>query len=448
MHTPAGSSAATLNGSSSNGRLYRAARVSLLHGRVVPLIALVTLFGAFPVSAQTPGVLPTITPVQIQPLGPASGGGVSTRVTYEMRLAANDATVASAANDARYVARAVTIARPTLGGIVGGVVAGGARIVPWIAAALTAYELYKWYTDANGQLTAPAVSYPQTPCGSTGWWQAPAQSVCSLPAAERVAVDYQNRSFPGWGFVKTGTRNACTYTVACTAFVDMKGVNPYDHSVATNTAQVVFYPGANAGITDPAYTSSPVPVTGDQLGQLAEQHPDWWPDMLHDPVTGQPLITPEVAADMDALKHEIAPQYGVDPQTIPQTTPDPNYQQGEAQPRPQSLPDYCAWAARACKHFDLWDNLATIPTFDPTMGTDHPVSDVLVDKTDDGSASLDASGFLGGGACPGFAPIVYFGVTMNYGDGLCQTAGLIGPWLVGLGYALALLIGLRLKAGG
>jgi len=206
--------------------------------------------------------------------------------------------------------------------------------------------------------------------------------------------------------------------------------------------------GAPAGTSDPTYTTNPTPVTDAQLGDLAQQHPEWWPDMLRDPLTNQPLITPEIAADMDALKHQIAPDYGVDPQTIPQTSTDPNYQQGKAEPRPQSMPDFCAWAARACQHYDFVEDKLTIPTFDPTMGPDDPVSSVFIDKTDDGLTALDGSGFLGGGSCPGFQPIEYFGQTINYGEGLCRTAALIGPWLVGMGYALALLIGLRLKAGG
>jgi len=455
MHTPAGSSAATFNGSSSNGRLYRSHRIPLLRGCAVPLIAALCVIAACPVSAQSPGALPTVTPVQVQPIGPANGGGVVTRVTYEMRLAANDAGVAAAANDARYVSRAVTIGGPTMGGIVRGVAAGASRLAPWVGAALLAYEAYKWYTDANGKLTAPGENIPSVSCGAGEPFFSfgnSSGSGCSVPAAiaQAKANDLQyytslgwtNISLPGFeGCVPAGPNQNCSFS--------------YQHVMTRfgNTVTETKYDSVHWGVgsgqhTDPAYSTDAKPVTDTQLGDLAQTHPEWWPDMLHDPLTNQPLITPEIASDMDALKHQIAPEYGVDPQTIPQTTPDPNYQQGQAQPRPQSLPDYCAWAARACKHYDFVEDKLTIPTFDPTMGPDDPVSQVMVDKTDDGSASLDASGFLGGGACPGLPAIEYFGQSIDYSEGLCRTAGLFGPWLVGMGYALALLIGLRLKAGG
>lgn len=439
--TPAGSST-PLRSEKSNGRLYRLGGVSVFRGRAFALIPALLVFLALPLSAQTGGALPTVTPVAVQPIGQASGGGVVTRVTYEMKLAANDAAVASAANEARYISRAVTVSGPTMGGIVRGVVAGGLRLSGWVSAALLAYEAYKWIKDQQGNLVTSPVDVPpgSAACGSTGYWWAINKAFCSFPGTRSTVEAWAKQSYGSGTTIKSAdmdlAQNRGIYT-----FQLSNGANP--------TLTIEFYPSAdNTGVTDPGYVIPSQPVTDAQLGDLAQQHPEWWPDMLRDPLTNQPLITPEIAADMDALKQHIAPEYGVDPQTIPQTQPDPNYQQGKAEPRPQSMPDFCAWASRACQHYDFVEDKLTIPTFDPTLGPDDPVSSVFIDKPDDGLAALDGSGFLGGGSCPGFPPIEYFGQTINYGEGLCRTSALIGPWLVGMGYALALLIGLRLKAGG
>lgn len=441
--TPAGSSTPP-SLERSNGRLYRLGGLSVLHECVVSLIVCLLVFVAAPVAAQSG--MPTVTPVAVQPLGPASGGGVQTRVTYEMKLAANDAGVASAANDARYLSRAVTISGPTMGGIVRGVVAGGLRLTGWVGAAMLAYEAYKWYTD-NGVLTQPGSTTAAPVCtsgggsfyGTNSFGTAAYCSVPSVQQAVAASIASTGASYvSGDACVPSSKGQSCSYTLT------------WKRGTVTSSGQetVVWSNTDLVGRVDPPFVVQPSPVTDTQLGDLAQQHPEWWPDMLRDPLTNQPLITPEIAADMDALKHQVAPEYGVDPQTLPQTNTDPNYQQGKAEPRPQSMPDFCAWASRACQHYDFVEDKLTIPTFDPTMGPDDPVSSVFIDKTDDGLTALDGTGFLGGGSCPGFQPIEYFGQTINYGEGLCRTAALIGPWLVGMGYAMALLIGLRLKAGG
>lgn len=441
--TPAGSSTPP-SLERSNGRLYCLGGLSLFRECVVALIVCLLACVSVPVAAQAG--MPTVTPVAVQPIGPAPGGGVQTRVTYEMRLAANDAGVASAANDARYVSRAVTVAGPTMGGIVRGVVAGGLRLTGWVGAAMLAYEVYKWYTNpSTNALTAPGVNVVGATCISGGSYFTANNGVgCSAPGAAQAWDRYYLATF---SYVVSSKTTACMPAIGGTCVAVQHYVRNDNAAFNANVTMQWVKTGAVAG-KDPDYVTDPTPVTDTQLGDLAQQHPEWWPDMLRDPLTNQPLITPEIADDMDALKHEIAPEYGVDPQTIPQTTPDPNYHQGQAEPRPQSMPDFCSWASRACQHYDFVEDKLTIPTFDPTMGPDDPVSSVFVDKTDDGLTALDGSGFLGGGSCPGFPPIEYFGQTINYGEGLCRTAALIGPWLVGMGYAMALLIGLRLKAGG
>lgn len=286
--------------------------------------------------------MPRVTPISSVPIGPAPGGGLQTRVTYEMRLAANDAGVASAANDARYVSRAVTVSGPTMGGIVRGVVAGGLRLTGWVGAAMLAYEAYKWVTDGQGNLVTSPVDVPATPCGSTGYWSFSSFKSCSFPGMKSFVDAYVQAHYtnPVYESSEMDLANNWGY---------------YNYRLPNgvlNKQRVSFFPsGDNAGVVDPAYTLPSQPVTDAQLGDLAQQHPEWWPDMLRDPQTGQPLVTPEIADDMNALRHQIAPDYGVDPTTLADVQPDPEYQQGRAQPREQSLPDFCAWASAACDYY-------------------------------------------------------------------------------------------------
>lgn len=329
------------------------------------------------------GPLPTVTPIAVQPIGPASGGGVLTRVTYEMRMAeAANAVPSAAANAATYTTRAVTIAGSTMGGIVRGVVAGGARLAPWVDAALTAYELYKWYQDRNtGALMSPGTTVASSPCAQGGpYWAGGFRSgeiACSLPGLQRVIEsDYRSSMANSiWGVDKV----TCSYTgggttrATCIASLRMKS----DPSVTGE--QLVDNPeykqGAPANTVDPSYNVDPSPVSDKQLGDVAQDHPEWWPDMLRDPQTGQPLVTPEIADDMTDLKKQLAPRYGVDPQTVPQTQPDPDYQSGKAQPREQSLPGYCAWASAACDYYkfvqDQWPDKQH--KIDPDNGCSSPM---------------------------------------------------------------------------
>jgi len=301
------------------------------------------------VHAQSP--MPTVTPISSVPQGPAAGGGVVTRVTYEMKLAANDATTASAVNDARYVSRAVTIAGPTMGGIVRGVVSGGLRLAGWVGVALLAYDAYKWYTD-QGVLTQPGTTTPGVTCVSGGsYFTARNIDRCSLPGAASAAgaATLAAYAFASPTIVSNEPCMPAGFEAACAYDIILRD----GRNGTTFPSQVSVYwhaSGTYSG-TDPDVVTQPSPVTDAQLGDLAQQHPEWWPDMLRDPETGQPLVTPEIADDMNALRHQIAPDYGVDPTTLPDVQPDPDYLTGKAVPREQAIPEYCAWASAACNYY-------------------------------------------------------------------------------------------------
>ncbi len=308
--------------------------------------------------------MPTVTPISTVPNGLAAGGGIETKVTYEIgAAAANDAGVAAAANEASYVTRAVAISDGTLGTIAEGV---AGRLFWPIAAVTTAYALYKWYTD-KGVLMSPGVNYPQYNCAAGGSFYTAnipsSPEFCSLPGASRGQYQYLVSPAGGYGgaspyltnYVCDGSPGA---SVTCYATVGFSDGTMHTHQ---QVGLISYHASGATGAFDPAYVSDPAPVTTQQVGHAMEQYPDSWQQLLTDPRTNTPLITPEIASDMDALKHQIAPQYGVDPTTLPQTQPDTQYQQGQADhPGQTSLPQYCAWASSACAFYqfveDNWPN--------------------------------------------------------------------------------------------
>ncbi|MFK2904959.1 hypothetical protein ISP17_13440 [Dyella ginsengisoli] len=449
--------------------------------------------------ASATGVMPTVQPVSVEPVGVAPGGGIQARYTYEMRLplaAANDAGVTAAANEATYATRLVTIGRATGGGIIDAGVAVGSRAIPWIAAAVTAYELYKWYRDSQtNALMKQGEQVQATSCGVgeplfTSQWDS--QSACSVPALAKKVRDYDTNYYATYPYTAYSniviTFDGCVPAssgATCTA----TGNDSADYPGGTTSHDfqtIITWTTGTAVTSDPAFITDPTPVPLADVGQMAEQHPDWWPGMLTDPQTGAPLITPEVAHDMDALKQQIAPEYGVDPQTLTPTNPDADYVHQNPDPRaPTSLPSYCGWATAACDYYkwveDHWPDKdpktytetdCKVPpqcSGDQVMcavarntwadkcavsgdGTDplpfgqHTVAEVDQGDQEVGDASkLDSSGFGWGTACPFADTSIEFNgqtITIPF-QPVCD----YGPWMRALILILAALKAAQIIAG-
>jgi hypothetical protein len=306
----------------------------------------------------TGGVMPTVTPISVSSNGVAAGdAGVEMRVTYEIgATAANDAGVASAANEASYVTRAVTIGDGTLGTIAEGVVG---RLAWPIAAVTAAYALYKWYKDTHtGQLMVPGQHVDGSTClGGSSFWTNNVLSACTAVGFAYAAKAYVETNFssPVITYVFDGWTLSNGDTVVHVMF---RHVNPVTGSPVPGLDTDFTGSEANAvpppGTQDMAYDTMPQPVTDPQVGHALHGAPDSWPQILTDPRTGNVVVTPEIAHDIDDLKQQLAPRYGVDPQTVPQTQPDPEYQQGHTdQPDQTVLPQYCAWAQAACSYYQF-----------------------------------------------------------------------------------------------
>jgi len=328
-------------------------------GRVTGIAALFVALGI--VSTAHAATMPAIQPIAVQPVGAASGSGIATQVTYQIGgSAVNDAGVAAAANEASYMTRAVTMSGGTVGGIIRGGLMGAARYAGWIGAAVTAYQIYKWYKDSQtGNLMQPGQTIPGAVCGggpyfsTTQSFGAVACSVVGLQANWKSKMGLSgNTLVSGDLCVPSGTGSSCTISFT------------YHHAGFTQnttaTESVMWWASGAPTMTDPTVTTDPAPVTDQQLADLASQHPDWWPQLFTDPQTGNVVINPDIAHDIDDLKQQLAPKYGVDPTTLTPTPSDPNYGTQQSTPKQTDLPAYCGWATAACDYYqwveDHWPN--------------------------------------------------------------------------------------------
>lgn len=313
---------------------------------------LVLAFGGASAHAAT---MPTVQPIHVEPISSAPGNGILTKVTYQVGGAAvNDAGVAAAANEASYVTRAVTMSGGTVGGIVRGAVAGGSKLLGWVGLAITAYQVYKWYTDSNGVLQSPGTVHAGWDCSGSSYWKNSTYSTliltsCSLPGMQALMTQYFPDNLVGKGNW-TGATTTCTQSGSSASCL-LKFTRTSNGQQYSNSFGATLLSPAPVGTSDPTYQDAPAAVTNDQLAQLAQQNPSWWPDMFTDPLTGNVVVNPDIAHDMDALKQDLAPKYGVDPTTLTPTPSDPNYGSVVGSPKQTDLPQYCAWAAAACDYY-------------------------------------------------------------------------------------------------
>lgn len=318
--------------------------------QIAGLTLLVAAFVCVPVAHAAS--MPAIQPIAVQPIGAAPGSGIATQVTYQIGgSAVNDAGVAAAANEASYVSRAVTMSGGTVGGIMRGGLTGASKFLGWVGLAITAYQIYKWYKDSQtGNLLQPGQTIPGVSCGGGQYFATVNQfgaNGCSVVGLEakwkQIMGTAQDTWVSGDLCVPSGVGSQCSFTVT------------YHHAgFSTNTTgtEIVKWYGSGAPtMTDPTVTTDPTPVSDQQLADLANQHPEWWPQLFTDPQTGNVVINPDIAHDMDALKQQLAPTYGVDPTTLTPTPSDPNYGTQQSTPKQTDLPQYCAWAAAACDYY-------------------------------------------------------------------------------------------------
>lgn len=368
------------------------------------LVALALTLGVGSAVAQS-GSLPV--PVNISPVGPSAGGGLSTVATFDAR------GVGGAAN-AGYYSRPVLVSRNTLGGLANGLLR---RAAP-VAAMVALVEAAGWVIDElTGQvLSGPPVPTTVPPGGQ--YWKNTFNNN-TYPSAYAAAAAYSPN---GVSIHSCGVENASGIQ-QCQATVDHPAWGPpYTVTFGVNGIR-------NLG-TEPFPLShpgaQPAPVPQSDLGQLVEQNPNVWNDALRNP-DGSVNRNPDVMAEAQALANELA---AANPSPDPTSEWDTGNQGGDPQHSPTNIefPNFCEWASVVCSAID-W--LREPP--EPSQDVDMPEVDLP------GPSGWVSS--LGQGSCP--APHI---INLNLGtqvyewDPWCDLAARIKPLVIASAAFAALLI--------
>lgn len=205
-------------------------------------------------------------------------------------------------------------------------------------------------------------------------------------------------------------------------------INPAFQSRKMGTSEansLEFGWGAGSGTTEETQVTE---VSDEDLaGAIAANAPGLLPYALTDPLTGEPLSTPETEAKGAELSGNLDAMYDTDPlnDPAPGTVPDV-----ATQPTPE-VPVFCEWAGPLCDWLDWTKEPATdesppvIPT--TTVGTYQPY--------DTG---------LGAGSCPQAPTFELFGQTYDIPiQPACDLMGMLAPIVIGVAYLVAGLLIVR-----
>jgi hypothetical protein len=306
------------------------------------LIAIVLGFAALVVSVgvQATGI-PPIVPMSVTPTG-VSGSGLMARVTYGI----------GSGSEATFVTRNVFMSADTLAGIAEGA-AAAELVVPLGTAILAAMAINKFIIDPlTHQWQNQGQNVPSKSCTGADYWSPDTGgTACSVPGVQALMYQALTTANANAGTV---SYPACTFYTSSEVLCTWTLTPPAGHGSPINHTDVAnLNHNAPQGTVDIAYTTQPTPATNPQVAAMVQQNPQWWPQLFTDPLTGNVVVNPDIAADEDALKQQLAPQYGVDPSTIPKTQPDPGYTSTQPQlaAQPQPWPSYCGWAAEACDYY-------------------------------------------------------------------------------------------------
>ncbi|MFL3642722.1 virulence factor TspB C-terminal domain-related protein [Xanthomonas campestris] len=180
----------------------------------------------------------------------------------------------------------------------------------------------------------------------------------------------------------------------------------------------------------------PAPVTDQQLGDALRDHPELVNDLLTDPRTGSPIMTPELQQQADKIKQDIDQREGIgDGSPNPVVTPP--LDDDTAQPTETDWPSFCGWATVVCDFID-WVKKDDSPTKEPL-----PERDLDIDPNSWTSG-------VGEGACPSpqqfNITVAGYAASGEYSfQPLCDFASQLKPFLILVASIVAVMIlaGLR-----
>lgn len=346
--------------------------------KAVGLGLVLCLFGAAlsvsPVSAQSPGSgNVNVTPQSSRFYRTASGDLVN-RANVEALVKASYNTPAAGGGagtpikPSTYHSLKFPISPGTLGGLAKNAIKGGLYGYLAMESIKSLIEGAGWVIDElQGQVTQPPTAENQ-PSGTAMWCNADSgQTRCTTTQSGAVSICRVNGG------------SDCVFARDDGGFWNVwaNGVNTWVYVFVRQSVPQVT-PDYGTGST------SPTSVSNEQLGQVIANSPRVANDVLTDPNTGVPHMTPELAQAMNKLAEALAEREGMDAPSPITASPNPG-----ADPTlgDSEFPDFCGWADRACEHMDWMENQ------EPSDVMDLPESELEIDPNSFNSG-------LGNGACP------------------------------------------------
>lgn len=200
----------------------------------------------------------------------------------------------------------------------------------------------------------------------------------------------------------------------------------------------IFYVTGDGPVTSPVVPGSP--VTDLQLGEQVIQNGDpvLWEQLLTDPVTGQPVTTPEIQAQRWEIQKDQAEQAGEDPTTVPEPVQTGGTDTATSEPEPETdMPAFCTWAKSACD-FYTW-----------VMGDPVEPEKVPLPLTDVPQPDGWDSGIASSGVCPSPTSITIWSdntIEIPW-QPACDGADIMRPFLLAMAYLIAAGILIGRKGG-
>jgi hypothetical protein len=323
-----------------------------------------------------------------------------------------------AANSAQYITRAVAVPSAVVG--------AGTRafLLSPGGLGLTAALLAAGYLidEITGEVTQPG----STNMATTTWVNMGGynDSTCKSPVLLEVATCNAPNIASGMGYHNGLTAENCR--------VDPNNNNPnyglcdYAYNESWGSGALTNWQFSKYTVTEYEYESGSSTMTDTELGQyVADNYPEYLPDVLTDPITGTPYEYQELTDQMSDVESDFNAQYDTDPATVPDT--DPATQDDGLEEQGDDLID-CDLLPTLCDFIDWFMDDGGEPPLEPAdlsgFITEHDVSEY------DFSSAAPVS--LGGsGSCPADETLSIMNSTIDFSwQPICDTVTSLRPWFL------------------
>jgi hypothetical protein len=318
-----------------------------------------------------------------------------------------------AANSAQYITRAVAVPSAVVG--------AGTRafLLSPGGLALTAALIAAGYVidEITGEVTAPGGGTVTQ--GYYFWYQTPFDSVTHTGETALVAA---NKSYEAWAAYQGGGTNY--QNISCPGGLVTQNCSATKYIGSTPDGGASLQMNYATGTYE--YEQGSQTLTDQELGQyVADNYPEYLPDVLTDPITGTPYEYQELTDQMSDVESDFNAQYDTDPATVPDT--DPATQDDGLEEQGDDLID-CDLLPTLCDFIDWFMDDGGEPPLEPAdlsgFITEHDVSEY------DFSSAAPVS--LGGsGSCPADETLSIMNSTIDFSwQPICDTVTSLRPWFL------------------